>query len=137
MRLVVPVLVILSSAALAACSGSATNSNASAGSSAASAAASGSVNTLKVTATGDACQLSSPTLAAGSVTVEATSTADGEAEIYLYGQDNGSYTKIMGEAEGLTSGLTKSFTAEVAAGTYEVKCEVSGKEDVRVPITVA
>ena len=41
--------------------------------------------------------------------MEATSAADGEAEIYLYGQDNGSYTKIMGEAEGLTSGLTKSL----------------------------
>lgn len=135
MRPDVPAVVLFCSFALAACSGSATSSSESAsGASAASAAS--AANTLKVTATGDACQLSSTSLAAGRVTVEATSTAGGEAEVYLYGQDNGAYTKIMGEAEGLTSGLTKTFTADVPAGTYEVKCEVSGKQDVRVPITV-
>ena len=30
----------------------------------------------------------------------ATSSAGGETEVYLYGQENGNYTKIMGEVEG-------------------------------------
>lgn len=89
---------------------------------------------LAVTATDDACQLNASTLVAGKVTVTATSSASGEAEVYLYGQEAGGFTKIMGEAEGLTSGLSKSFTADVPAGPYEVKCETGGKE-LRVPIT--
>ncbi|HQZ84705.1 MAG TPA: hypothetical protein PLB21_03630, partial [Actinomycetota bacterium] len=89
---------------------------------------------LQVTATDSACQLNASTLAAGKVTVTATSTATGETEVYLYGQENGAFSKIMGEVEGLTSGLTKSFTADVPAGPYEVKCETGGKE-IRVPVT--
>lgn len=89
---------------------------------------------LQVTATDTACQLNASTLVAGKVTVTATSTAAGETEVYLYGQENGAFSKIMGEVEGLTSGLTKSFTADVPAGPYEVKCETGGKE-IRVPVT--
>jgi hypothetical protein len=89
---------------------------------------------LQVTATDTACQLNASTLVAGKVTVTATSSAAGETEVYLYGQENGGFTKIMGEVEGLTAGLTKSFTADVPAGPYEVKCETGGNE-IRVPVT--
>ena len=85
-------------------------------------------NDVTVQATDSACQLSSSTLTAGKVTVTATSSAGGETEVYLYGQENGNYTKIMGEVEGLTSGLTKAFTADVPAGTYELVCKSDGKE---------
>ena len=91
-------------------------------------------NDVTVQATDSACQLSSSTLTAGKVTVTATSSAGGETEVYLYGQENGNYTKIMGEVEGLTSGLTKAFTADVPAGTYELVCKSDGKE-LRVPVT--
>lgn len=89
---------------------------------------------VKVQATGSACQLSSSTLTAGKVTVTATSSAGSETEVYLYGQENGKYTKVMGEVEGLTSGLTKAFSADVPAGTYELVCKSDGKE-LRVPVT--
>ena len=64
----------------------------------------------------------------------ATSSANGEAEVYLYGSENGKYTKIVGEVEGLSTGLTKSFTADVPPGSYEISCKSDGK-DLRVPVT--
>ncbi len=128
MRLfVLAAVVVVATGTLAAC-GSTSGGAAPSGS--------GAGGALTVTVSDGACDVSTATLTAGTVEVTATSKAGSEAEVYLYAQENGAYTKILGEVEGLSNGLSKSFTATVPAGSYEVKCESGGKE-IRVPVTAA
>ncbi len=93
-----------------------------------------SVATVTVKAGVGTCDVSPTSVPKGQITVSATFTGNGTGEVYLYADDNGAFTKILGEVEDLTS-ATKTFTADVAPGTYEVKCEGGGQEQ-RVKITV-
>jgi hypothetical protein len=93
-----------------------------------------SVATVTVTAGAGTCEVSPTSVPPGTITISATYTGEGVGEVYLYAEDGGAFTKILGEVEDLTT-TAKSFTADVTAGTYEVKCEGGGQEK-RVPITV-
>ncbi len=90
--------------------------------------------TVTVTAGTGTCEVSPTSVAAGTLQVTATYTGEGTGEVYLYGKDGEEFTKILGEVEDLTT-TAKSFTADVSAGTYEIKCEGGGQEQ-RVPLTV-
>jgi len=96
-------------------------------------AAEGTPVTVKGTA--GACDVSPASVKPGAVTITATWDGEGTGEVYLYAEENGAFTKILGEVEDLTT-TPKSFTAEVEAGTYEVKCEGGGQE-VRTKFEVA
>ncbi|MFN8167275.1 MAG: hypothetical protein U0S36_00680 [Candidatus Nanopelagicales bacterium] len=89
---------------------------------------------VTVTAGKGTCTVAPTSVPAGSVTITATYTGEGTGEVYLYAQENGAFTKILGEVEDLTT-TPKSFTAEVTTGAYEVKCEGGGQET-RVALTV-
>jgi len=93
-----------------------------------------SVATITVKAGVGTCDVSPTSVPKGQITVSATYTGDGTGEVYLYAEENGAYTKILGEVEDLTS-TAKTFTAEVSPGTYEVKCEGGGQEK-RVQVSV-
>jgi hypothetical protein len=93
-----------------------------------------SVATVTVKAGVGTCDVSPTSVPKGQITVSATYTGDGTGEVYLYADENGAFTKILGEVEDLTS-ATKTFTADVSPGTYEVKCEGGGQEK-RVQLTV-
>jgi hypothetical protein len=93
-----------------------------------------SVATVTVKAGVGTCDVSPTSVPPGQITISATYSGDGTGEVYLYAEENGAFTKILGEVEDLTT-TTKTFTADVTAGTYEVKCEGGGQEK-RVPLTV-
>lgn len=93
-----------------------------------------SIATVTVKAGVGTCDVTPTSVPKGQITVSATYTGDGIGEVYLYADENGAFTKILGEVEDLTS-ATKTFTADVAPGTYEVKCEGGGQEK-RVQISV-
>jgi iron uptake system component EfeO len=93
-----------------------------------------SVATVTVKAGSGTCDVAPASVPKGTITVSATYSGEGTGEVYLYAKDGDAFTKILGEVEDLTS-AAKTFTAEVAPGTYEVKCEGGGQEK-RVPLTV-
>lgn len=93
-----------------------------------------SVATITVKAGVGTCDVSPTSVPKGQITVTGSYTGDGTGEVYLYANENGAYTKILGEVEDLAS-ASKSFTADVSPGTYEIKCEGGGQEK-RVQITV-
>ncbi len=95
---------------------------------------SGSVATVTVKAGVGTCDVAPASVPKGQITLTATYTGEGTGEVYLYAEENGAFTKILGEVEDLGE-TAKTFTADVAAGTYEVKCEGGGQEK-RVPLTV-
>ena len=97
-----------------------------------------SANAAKVAVSYDdtTCTASPGTVPAGTVEISATYTGSSTAEVYLYAKDGDAFTKVVGEAEDLTNGLTKSFGASVAAGSYEIACKSGGK-DVRTALTVS
>jgi hypothetical protein len=94
----------------------------------------GSVATVTVKAGVGTCDVAPTSVPKGQITVSATYAGEGTGEVYLYAEENGAFTKILGEVEDLGE-TTKTFTADVVAGTYEIKCE-GGGQDKRVPITV-
>lgn len=91
---------------------------------------------VTVTASGDACNVDMAKIPVGQVTVEGKNTASGEGEVYLYSEQNGEFNTIVGEVEGLTPGIAKTFTVDLQPGKYEFACKVNDK-DLRVPVTVS
>jgi iron uptake system component EfeO len=74
--------------------------------------------TIKMTITSDGCQPATITAKPGSTKFEVAN--DGAAAIDELEVKSGE--KIVGEAEGLAPGLSKDFTVNLKAGTYEVEC---------------
>lgn len=93
---------------------------------------------INVQAGADICTAAPAEAKAGTVSINVNWVGEGPGEVYLYAQENGEFTKVAGEVEDLTDGLTKSFTAEVTAGDYEIACKV-GADTVgaRTPLAVS
>lgn len=93
---------------------------------------------IGVQAAKDQCLVKPQVVKPGPVNVQVNWSGEGPGEVYVYGEENGSYTKVVGEIEDLTDGLTKTFTVDLAEGKYEVSCKlVSATDGIRVPIEAA
>jgi iron uptake system component EfeO len=112
--------------ALAACGGSASGSG------------SGVSVNVKVAAKDDACEVEKTNLNAGSYTFKVKNEGSKTTEVYVYGQQDGKYTKVVGEVENIGPGTSRDLKAELAGGTYELACKPGQKGDgIRQKVTVS
>jgi plastocyanin len=93
-------------------------------------AASGAV---AITATETRCDVAKTTLDAGETTFRVRNDGGDVTEVYVYAPGD----KVVTEKENIGPGTTATFTADLAAGTYEVACKPGQKGDgIRTAITV-
>jgi len=76
-------------------------------------------SSVAVTGTNDACTIADDTLTAGQIDFEFTNKADKVNELYVV-RANGD---VVGEVEDVTNGTTRTLTADLVAGEYQVKCK--------------
>jgi plastocyanin len=74
---------------------------------------------VTVTGTNDGCALSADVLEAGNIGFEFTNEADDVNELYVV-KANGD---VVGEVENVTTGTSRTLTADLVAGDYLVRCK--------------
>ena len=93
---------------------------------------------VAVTATDTACTLSKSELAAGSTTFEVTNSGSKVTEVYVYGEADGAFTKVVSEVENIGPGTSRDMTVDLGGGTYEIACKPGQTGDgIRAKVTVA
>ena len=104
-------------------------------------ASSGQGEAVTVTATDDACDLSSTDLASGITTFTITNGGQQVNEVYVYApaddtQTSG-FTRIVTEKENIGPGTAYDLTVDLVAGRYEVACKPGMVGDgIRSTVTV-
>ena len=92
---------------------------------------------VAVTATGSACEVADTELSPGTYSFQAKNTSDEELELYVYGEQDGAFTKVVAEAEHIAPGTTRKAKAKLSAGTYELACKAEDDaKGVRTQVTV-
>jgi iron uptake system component EfeO len=92
---------------------------------------------VAITANDTACQVAKTTFDPGQVTFTVTNKGSQTTEVYIYGDSNGAYTKIISEVENIGPGLSRDLTATLSPGAYEIACKPGQTGDgIRTPITV-
>lgn len=90
--------------------------------------------TITVNSSADACELSSTSAPAGTLTFEVTNTGDQVTEFYLLGEDG---MTIKSEIENIGPAISRKLTVTVAAGSYITACKPGMKGDgIRADFTV-
>jgi len=99
--------------------------------------AGGSGTEVSVTASDAACELDDTDLPAGDITFAVTNTGDKVTEVYVYGEDDGAFTKVVSEVENIGPGTGRDMDVDLAAGTYEIACKPGQQGDgIRAKVTV-
>ncbi len=89
---------------------------------------------VDVTASGDACTVAKTDLAAGKTTFRVQNEGNEVTEVYVYAEGD----RVVTERENIGPGTSAEFTANLAAGTYEVACKPGQTGDgIRQTITVS
>lgn len=92
---------------------------------------------VAVTATDDSCELDTTDLPAGDITFAVSNKGDKVTEVYVYGEDDGAFTKVVSEVENIGPGTGRDMVVDLAAGTYEIACKPGQQGDgIRTEITV-
>jgi iron uptake system component EfeO len=98
---------------------------------------SSSGTTVAVASGDDSCELEHIDLAAGPVTFAVTNEGSSTTEVYVYGEADGEYTRVVSEIENIGPGTSRDLEVDLAEGTYEVACKLGQTGDgIRTPITV-
>jgi uncharacterized cupredoxin-like copper-binding protein len=93
---------------------------------------------VSVSASDTACTLSKTELAAGSTTFEVTNSGSKVTEVYVYGEADGAFTKVISEVENIGPGTSRDMTVNLSGGTYEIACKPGQTGDgIRATVTVA
>ncbi|MEW2388360.1 iron uptake system protein EfeO [Streptomyces venezuelae] len=96
-------------------------------------AKSGGANSVSVTATDDACEVSKKEFTAGHVELAIENKGSKVTEVYLLFPDD----RIVSERENIGPGTKQKLTAEVKAGSYDIACKPGMKgEGIRQKVTV-
>jgi iron uptake system component EfeO len=116
MRSRLPMALLLAVPALVACTQNATTDT----------SAAAGTGTIAVTATDKACEVSTDTAPAGTLTFEVTNGGSRVNEFYLYAADG---KRIVGEVENIGPGLRGRLIVTAAQGSYVTACrpDMSGK----------
>lgn len=100
-------------------------------------AAASSDTAVTVAASDDTCELDRTDLQAGDVTFAVTNKGSSVTEVYVYGEDDGEFTRVVSEVENIGPGTSQDLRATLAAGTYEVACKPGQTGDgIRTTVTV-
>ena len=75
--------------------------------------------TVAVTGTDKGCEIARAQLPAGNIAFEFTNKANDVNELYVLKADG----DTVGEVENVTTGTTRTLTADLAAGDYKVRCK--------------
>ena len=86
---------------------------------------------VDVTATDEACTLSTTTLDAGKTAFDIKNDSGDEAEAYVYTADGDK----VDEVEDIADGTSRTLTVDLEAGTYKFACK-PGSKDIRTDFTV-
>jgi uncharacterized cupredoxin-like copper-binding protein len=90
-------------------------------------------NAVAVTAGNEECDVAKTELPAGKTTFKVTNEGDDVTEVYVYGEGD----EVKGEVENIGPGTSRTLSADLTAGTYEVACKPGMKGDgIRTEITV-
>lgn len=92
---------------------------------------------VAITADDTACKVAKTELKAGETTFAITNKGDKATEVYVYGEHDGTYTKVVNEAENIGPGTSRDMGVELGGGTYEIACKPGQTGDgIRQKITV-
>jgi hypothetical protein len=69
------------------------------------------------------CGVEKTHLAAGKVAFTVENTGSDVTEVYVYGQLNGAFTRIVGEVENIGPGTSRDLAVSLSRGTYQVACK--------------
>lgn len=98
---------------------------------------SASSETVAVMAGDDECTADATDIPAGPTTFEVTNTGSSVTEVYVYGEENGEYTRVVSEVENIGPGTSRDMEVDLASGTYEIACKPGQTGDgIRTQITV-
>ncbi|MCU1676890.1 MAG: hypothetical protein JWM93_1648 [Frankiales bacterium] len=90
-----------------------------------------------VTATDTTCELGTTSVAAGATTFTVTNKGAKTTEVYVYGADGDTFTRIVSEVENIGPGTSREMTATLTDPTYEVSCKPGQTGDgIRSKLTV-
>jgi Cupredoxin-like domain len=83
------------------------------------------------------CDVEKTQLAPGDVRFKVENTGSDVTEVYVYGRQNGAFTRIVGEVEDIGPGTSRDLAVSLARGTYEVACKPGMAGDgIRTTLTV-
>lgn len=92
---------------------------------------------VAITATDDSCELETSEVPAGQTTFTVTNNGDSVTEVYVYGEEDGEYTRVVSEVENIGPGTSRDMEVDLSSGTYEVACKPGQTGDgIRTELTV-
>ena len=95
----------------------------------------GGGETVQVTSSDDACELSTTEAPAGSLTFEVANDGSEPTEFYLYGEDG---ETVVSEVENIGPGVSRDLVVDAEAGTYVTACKPGMEGDgIRGDFTVS
>jgi uncharacterized cupredoxin-like copper-binding protein len=98
----------------------------------------GGTRTIAITATDSTCMVGSTELPAGTTAFTVTNKGSKVTEVYVYGEQDGAYTKIITEVENIGPSTSRDMQVQLGPGTYEVACKPGQRGNgIRQKITVA
>lgn len=74
---------------------------------------------VAITATDSSCKVADTSLAAGKTTFRVVNDGKKVTEVYVYGPED----RVVTERENIGPGTRASFSADLAAGSYEIACK--------------
>jgi uncharacterized cupredoxin-like copper-binding protein len=93
---------------------------------------------VAVTASDDSCDLDRTDLEAGEVTFSVTNKGSSVTEVYVYGEEDGEYSRVLSEVENIGPGTSQDLQVSLPAGSYEVACKPGQTGDgIRTAVTVS
>ncbi|MEC4018832.1 cupredoxin domain-containing protein [Streptomyces sp. H27-D2] len=93
---------------------------------------------IAITATDTTCDVAKADLPAGKATFAVTNKGDQTTEVYVYGEHDGAYTKVVGEVENIGPSTSRDLQVDLSGGTYEIACKPGQRGDgIRSKLTVA
>src|SRR4051794_11524916 len=67
---------------------------------------------IAITATDSECEVATTEFAAGTVAFSVTNKGDRTTEVYVYGEEDGKYTKVVTEVENIGPGTSRDMAAK-------------------------